>query len=193
MGISLIGIGRRLFSVRRYAVYEKIVCGLPAEDSVAVGSEFRTVNISTDEQLKEFLRQYQLLDEFRGVLEQTDSLEDHQNIFAVIRGDQAVHVSWYCTKNTAAKKDSLFTRFDFGDAVYIGPCVTPSPFRGHNLYPFALSAINVAAHRMGFTRTVINTRRNNQSSVRGIEKAGFSKLVHLKAVKLLFWHTVGLE
>lgn len=92
-------------------------------------------------------------------------------------GDRIIHYSHCFTK---FYKFPFMTRKD----LEIGPCWTDSQYRGQSLYPFAISHI-YEQFRGKYKNFYIFTSQDNIASQRGIEKAGFVKIMNLRKSGIL--------
>lgn len=87
-----------------------------------------------------------------------------------------VHQSWIF------KKKLLTRQLGFKLAYTIGDCWTIPEFRGRGIYTFMLEYIK--NDNLGKS-IVIYCALSNAASIRGIEKAGFTKLYHFTLTRLL--------
>jgi len=109
----------------------------------------------------------------------------------VFIGQSLAHTSWFSRSHDGSVFDTLFSRINFGDAGYIGPCKTISNFRGLGIYPYALTSILKFLSEQYVYRALISTSNRNMASIRGIEKAGFNPFNVIKKYKLLIWNYFG--
>ncbi|MDI1316117.1 hypothetical protein [Flavobacterium sp.] len=70
----------------------------------------------------------------------------------------------------------------------IGDCKTAEAFKGKSIYPYVINHIANSELKEGINEVFINVNPDNFASIRGIEKAGFKKYVHLKAKRFLFFY-----
>jgi len=99
--------------------------------------------------------------------------------YAVFDDEKLVHISWIF-------KNHLFARqLGFKHALTIGRCATIESYRGQGIYPAVLSIIQKNYIN---TQLIIFVRVSNMSSIRGIMKAGFQKMLRFKILRLF-----GLE
>ncbi len=71
----------------------------------------------------------------------------------------------------------------------IGDCYTNPDFRGKSIYPFVINYISKEIFKENKTKEVfIIVNRDNRSSIRGIEKAGFEKFASIKARRWLLFY-----
>ncbi|MFZ1800785.1 MAG: hypothetical protein WAU24_13045 [Chitinophagaceae bacterium] len=87
-----------------------------------------------------------------------------------------VHQSWIF------KKKLLTRQLGFKLAYTIGDCWTIPEFRGKGIYTYVLDVIK--NDNLGKS-IVIYCATTNAASIRGIEKAGFTKLYHFSLTRLL--------
>lgn len=89
-------------------------------------------------------------------------------IYYVEDNEQIVHTSYVMKKSY---KFPFMKKDDFE----VGPCFTISEYRGKGIYP---SVINKIKHDMltEKNRIYMIVRRDNKSSIKGIEKSGFTKM-----------------
>lgn len=68
----------------------------------------------------------------------------------------------------------------------IGESFTQCPYRGNDIFPYALSYIlKDLKNRHISDRAYALVKPTNDPSIRGLEKAGFQLLAHLKGTRLL--------
>ncbi|HUS86922.1 MAG TPA: hypothetical protein VMW76_06770 [Bacteroidales bacterium] len=97
-------------------------------------------------------------------------LKGEKGILGYVDG-KCVHRSWIKdTKGKALLYKFLQININEQD-VYIHDCATAPDMRGKNIYPFVLSYI--AEKYKSSKKILIATSQNNESSVKGILKAGF--------------------
>lgn len=71
----------------------------------------------------------------------------------------------------------------------IGECFTKEEFKGKSIYPFVINHIaREEILKNNQTEVFIIVNRDNSSSIRGIEKAGFRIHTKIKANRFLFFH-----
>lgn len=71
----------------------------------------------------------------------------------------------------------------------IGECFTKEEFKGKSIYPFVVNFIaREEILKNNQTEVFIIVNRDNSSSIRGIEKAGFRIHTKIKANRFLFFH-----
>ena len=102
-------------------------------------------------------------------------LKNKAILICIFQENNLAHTTWVALDHSQALYDSLFRNGQIGEKTdaFIGPCNTYIPFRGLGLYP---SAIIIACNYIQencMQRAIINTKVNNFSSIKGIEKAGF--------------------
>jgi RimJ/RimL family protein N-acetyltransferase len=92
--------------------------------------------------------------------------------FFVYRENGTVgHISWLYYKDDPNR---LLRLAD--DECEIKFCLTFPGFRGQGLYPAALQAAQLYLKGQGYRRCFVCAKENNAPSIRGIEKAGFSRV-----------------
>lgn len=64
-------------------------------------------------------------------------------------------------------------------------CMTLPQYRGRGIYPTALIKIQTYLKETGYRRAFICVKDDNTSSIRGIEKSGFSSISRITLVKLM--------
>lgn len=114
-------------------------------------------------------------------------------LFFLFRGTELAHSSWVSMNNRAAFLDPIFERLRFDDAGCIGPCYTNPVYRGRGCYPYVLTRICAFLKERGKSSALINTKRLNQPSVRGIKKAGFQIIAEVLFLKVLIWKLCRVE
>ncbi len=100
-------------------------------------------------------------------------------------GDRVVGVHWV----SATHETNGLVDLEPGDCV-IGPCATSPNDRGRGIYPMMLAHICADRQRRGARRAFMVVNVNNQSSIRGIEKAGFLRANTVTLTRLLGWQRV---
>ncbi len=90
------------------------------------------------------------------------------------------HISWVYYKDDPNRILNLHD--DEGEIKY---SLTLPQFRGRGVYPTVLMAVQKYLKEQGYKRLFICTRQENLSSVRGIEKAGFSFVRKINLIKIL--------
>lgn len=70
----------------------------------------------------------------------------------------------------------------------IGDCVTVNSHRGQSIYPYVINKIAQDVINNDKTEVYVIVNSNNLSSIRGIEKAGFSKLASIVATRWLWFY-----
>jgi RimJ/RimL family protein N-acetyltransferase len=116
-----------------------------------------------------------------GVNRIDERLTPQRLAYVVFCGSEIVHESWV---HLNALMPSQYG-FDSGLPV-IGQCFTKRPYRGNGIYPYALTYILKDLKNRHITdRAYTLVSRTNNASIRGIEKAGFQRLAHLKGTRLL--------
>lgn len=107
-------------------------------------------------------------------------LSDVRECYAVKVDGAIAHESWLF--NTVL----LPSQFGFPKNVpVIGDCVTHADFRGRHLYPRVLMHIADDVIRDGHSsRIYVLVSPDNKASIRGIERAGFRQLAHLKGLRV---------
>jgi hypothetical protein len=92
---------------------------------------------------------------------------------------QVAHRSWL-------HHDTLLpSLFGFAAAPVIGDCATDPAFRGLRLYPHVLTHIVADVRARALADAVhVLVASDNTASIRGIERAGFSLIGHLRGVRV---------
>ena len=70
----------------------------------------------------------------------------------------------------------------------IGDCFTNKQYRGQSIYPLVINSIAKETLESGVNELFIIVDQNNISSIKGIEKAGFEKLVSIRATRWLWFY-----
>jgi RimJ/RimL family protein N-acetyltransferase len=70
----------------------------------------------------------------------------------------------------------------------IGDCVTVKSHRGQSIYPYVINKIAKEVLEKDKKTVYIIVDKNNLSSIKGIEKAGFSKLASIVAKRWLWFY-----
>lgn len=90
----------------------------------------------------------------------------------VFVGGRLAHVSWLVTCDIEPTTGNVIRLRD--DEVEITACFTVPEFRGHGLYPRAIRQICEIARQKGFRSVFMKVRPENESSRRGVVKAGLT-------------------
>lgn len=93
-------------------------------------------------------------------------------IFIGYQDDAPAHVTFVRLPSVYRK---LFPAMCEPAGVFIGPCVTGAEFRGRRIYPRVLRYAVGMLTAQGFGPAYIHTHPNNIASIKGIERAGFSR------------------
>lgn len=70
----------------------------------------------------------------------------------------------------------------------IGDCYTNKAFRGQSIYPIVINSIAKKLLTNDYKKVFVIVNQSNMSSIKGIEKAGFSKLASIKATRWLWFY-----
>ncbi|WP_460219688.1 GNAT family N-acetyltransferase [Psychroserpens sp. MEBiC05023] len=70
----------------------------------------------------------------------------------------------------------------------IGDCFTHKAYRGQSIYPYVINSIASENLSKGLKEIFIIVNQKNISSIKGIEKAGFSKFVAIKGSRWLWFY-----
>jgi GNAT superfamily N-acetyltransferase len=96
----------------------------------------------------------------------------NRRCFVAEMDGQIVHYSWV---TTGVPRYGCVV---IGSGVaYIGPCFTLPQARGLGIYPHVLTVILRSLQQEGFLKALIQAHKDNLPSIRGIEKAGFVRVV----------------
>jgi hypothetical protein len=107
-------------------------------------------------------------------------LTPNRSVYVVICCGEIVHQSWVCF--------DVFTPsfYGFEPSVPVIESFTSPIFRGYGIYPYALVCIlKDLKSRHTADRVYALVQPTNKASIRGLEKAGFQYLAHLKGTRLL--------
>ncbi|WP_296704953.1 hypothetical protein [Algoriphagus sp.] len=116
-----------------------------------------------------------LVPEFK--LEYPITFDDKTSTFLVKDGEVLIH------KSKIFKKSLLLSSFGFKQPLMtIGDAFTNDEYRGKGIYPAVLERI-VSKHLKDSSLYLL-VSPENIPSIRGIEKAGFSKVANLKCLKI---------
>lgn len=70
----------------------------------------------------------------------------------------------------------------------IGDCYTKTNYRGQSIYPQVINKIASETLKKGIQDVFIVVNQDNMSSIKGIEKAGFSKFASIKGTRWLWFY-----
>jgi hypothetical protein len=108
-------------------------------------------------------------------------LTPHRSAYVFFRGGEMVHESWVHLDAFTPSQYGFDSRLPV-----IGQCFTKRAYRGNGIFPAALSYILKDLKNRHITDRVYTlVSPTNNASIRGIEKAGFRRLAHLKGTRLL--------
>lgn len=71
----------------------------------------------------------------------------------------------------------------------IGECWTSDQYRGQSIYPYVINKMAGDALNAGAAEVFIVVNKDNTSSIRGIEKAGFKRFAAVSATRRLGFYT----
>jgi RimJ/RimL family protein N-acetyltransferase len=105
---------------------------------------------------------------------------DHIEDFFVSAADNTIqHISWLYDHNSPNRIINLAP-----SQVEIKYCLTLPAYRGQGIYPRVLKHITEYCREQYVTDIFMAVDRDNFASIRGIEKAGFTKVHKMKLVKI---------
>jgi len=119
-------------------------------------------------------------------------LDEGGVLLLVFIGKELAHSTWTVMDNPAIM-DPISRRIKYADAGYIGPCYTNPAYRGRGMYPYALSEICEFLRKNGKSRALINTKKANLASIRGITKAGFDFFAEASCTRILIWKIYRID
>lgn len=122
-----------------------------------------------------------------------DGIEKGAALFFVFIGKEYAHSSMVAVDNNGALFDPLFQKLHFQEAGYIGLCYTNPLYRGMGIYPYILTRGCEFLKEKGKSKALINTKKTNRASIRGITKAGFVFVSEVRYLKLLFWKSYKMN
>lgn len=120
---------------------------------------------------------------FKGIMA---GLKKGSVFFFISIGREPVHASMVALESASAISDPSFEKIDDKDAGYIGPCYTLPQYRGKKIYPFVLYKICEFLKTKGKSKALIQTKKSNTASRKGITKAGFIRIGEIDCLRLLF-------
>ena len=95
-------------------------------------------------------------------------------LFGVFVGDNIVHQSWLRFDEMDISEVNQKIKLNVNEAC-IYDCYTAEEFRGKGYYPRMLEFLRAWLKQVGVDKVYIYVEADNKSSIRGIEKAGFTK------------------
>ena len=101
---------------------------------------------------------------------QCDIYDGVRDFFVHTDGAQIGHISWLYYRDDPNRILQLED-----DECEVKFCLTRPEFRGRGLYPAALTTIQEYLRQRGYKRCFICVKEDNEPSIRGIEKAGFTR------------------
>jgi hypothetical protein len=121
-----------------------------------------------------------------GFIVSQATLPDGKKLYSITEKGQTVHKSFVFEK-------LRLLRLIGKDGPAIGDCYTNEDYRGKAIYPFVINKIARDLLSSGVAEVFIIVGRDNHSSIRGIEKAGFHLHSEIKAKRfLLFFYSVKI-
>jgi hypothetical protein len=119
-------------------------------------------------------------------------------LICVFKEKTLAHTTWLAFNGKQSVYDSLFyaNRIGRHDDAFIGPCNTYTPFRGLGLYPAVLTVACDYLKKKNMRSALINTKKSNYPSMRGIEKAGFgmvkvAHVIYIFGQKMIFFRCLN--
>ena len=104
-----------------------------------------------------------------------------KDFYIVVSDTQEIqHVSWIYYE----KDPNRFMRLEPGHAE-IKYCLTLPEFRGRGIYPRVLKMIVARLTEKGIERVFICVKADNHASLRGVEKAGFTRVGQIRLIKAM--------
>jgi hypothetical protein len=115
-----------------------------------------------------------------GILEIDSRLSESNLCYAVLADSKRVaHVSW------VFKDTRLPCQAGFDAMPVIGECFTDPAFRGQHIYPRVLAHILRDLISGGQSKTAyMLVAPDNESSIHGIERAGFVRKAHIRGIRI---------
>jgi len=168
-------VGSVLFSYGHYYIYEKEL-GEPSETKFTLRTPDRALRIvATTDELEELVVEGFDVDSYFDMEELRWRIEKGMTLFCVFVGKDLAHRSLVAMARNA-NVDPVLSRYimNWQQEASIGPCTTLAEYSGQNLYPYTLSQICKYLKGQNRRSVKITASRQNASSIRGIEKAGFT-------------------
>ncbi|HYC54748.1 MAG TPA: GNAT family N-acetyltransferase [Candidatus Binatia bacterium] len=152
---------RRLYLRQSYFVYRR---DLTAQESIPFPEGLTEVRQATRAE------RYALIHarEDFGAASYWGTIDPDCDCYVGLDGYRIVAVHWLST----TREPNELVQLEPGDFI-IGPCVTVPTHRGRGLYPAMIRAVCEERRLRGEKRAYMVVSTDNQSSIRGIEKAGF--------------------
>lgn len=101
--------------------------------------------------------------------------------YVVRLGAAIAHVSWLLPSSAVVRDPPVLLELREDEAEITG-CETIPAFRGRGLYPYAIRRIVEVARSRGVRHVYMKTRDTNESSQRGILKAGFERVGSIRVI-----------
>jgi GNAT superfamily N-acetyltransferase len=99
--------------------------------------------------------------------------------WVAVQGSRIVHASWVATQSAWVGEADRFFVVPPGDA-YIYQSFTTPDMRGQGVYPAVLNTISARLGARGIAKLWIAAEKTNHSSLRAIEKAGFTRIFEIE-------------
>lgn len=135
------------------------------------------------------LKDIDLIIELLGYLEESFAQKRAENAFnkgaepfLVFSEDRLTHVSWLWY-HPGIREQLVNVKLKANEG-HIATCYTAPDFRGNNIYPVVLQHILKYAANKNMSRVYISSAPKNVASIRGIEKAGFTKISTIRGFRL---------
>lgn len=155
--------------------------GAPPIVSIHDTVSFEVVSAENVERVLDFRSSTQL-SAFLSFLQAGDRI----GLYAIARGRVVGH-AWAYRSRHRPRTGSRYFRIEEGDA-WIHYCSVDENFRGQRIYGAMLhELVRRLSADDGTTRILIDTKRDNKPSIKGIEKAGFVFLGHARYLVIGRW------
>lgn len=178
---------RTYFCYEKYWLFEKRLDGVNDSLSISLARNANLNIVSTSTQIDKLISEgydFRSCPAFENL---KDGLEKGTMLFFVFIRKEYAHSSMVAMDSDNTLFDPIFQKIRFQGAGYIGPCYTNPLYRGMGIYPYVLSKSCEFLKGKGKTKALINTKKNNEASIKGITKAGFIFVSEVRYLKMLFW------
>lgn len=171
---------QKIFYVRLFYVYRKQASkDIKISKNIEIDSSYSTNIIQDKNTFNQLLNNGFSFDGYPNDQDINIGLDSGGILIAIFYEKRIAHTSWLTNQDQSAIFDSIFKSSAFAgkNFGYIGPCNTYNNHKGKRLYPYALQKACHLLLEFGNEAVLINTKKNNIPSIKGIIRAGFKPFV----------------
>ena len=180
-------VGNLFFSYGNYHIYERELSKLSGAELTPKIPCTTLKIVATTHELEELLVQGFNINPYFNMEELKRRINKGMILFCVFVGKNLAHRSFVALNRKANVDPVLSTSItNWQNEASIGPCTTLSEDRGLNLYPYTLFQICRYLQGENKQNAKITTSKQNASSIRGIERAGFKICGKARYLRLFY-------